>query len=84
MPSTPARASFSMTLDFNQPLTAMDDLELGHQLLLPYNADDQEIRVPAEITGIGLPAVQVETDSGETYIRHARNVTEWTRHLRHA
>lgn len=62
----------------------MPDLDLGQRLALPYNTDDQEISVPAEITGIGLPAVRVETDSGETYIRHARNVREWTRHLRHA
>jgi len=62
----------------------MDELSIGQRLALPYNTDDQEISVPAEITGIGLPAVRVETDSGETYIRHARNVREWTRHLRHA
>jgi len=62
----------------------MPDLSIGHQLLLPYESDDTSIRVPAEITGLGLPAVQVETDSGEVYIRHARNVREWTRHLRHA
>jgi len=62
----------------------MDDLELGQRLALPYESDDTSISVPAEITGIGLPAVRVETDSGETYIRHARNVTEWTRHLRRA
>lgn len=62
----------------------MDELSIGQRLALPYNTDDQEITVPAEITGIGLPAVRVETDSGETYIRHARNVREWTRHLRHA
>jgi hypothetical protein len=36
------------------------------------------------VTGLGLPAVRVETDSGEVYIRHARNVREWIRHLRHA
>jgi len=62
----------------------MDDLDLGQRLALPYESNDTSISVPAEITGIGLPAVRVETDSGETYIRHARNVREWTRHLRHA
>jgi len=62
----------------------MDELSIGQRLALPYNTDDQEITVPAEVTGLGLPAVRVETDSGETYIRHARNVREWTRHLRHA
>ena len=62
----------------------MPDLELGQRLALPYESDDTSISVPAEITGIGLPAVRVETDSGEVYIRHARNVTEWIRHLRHA
>jgi hypothetical protein len=30
------------------------------------------------VTGIGLPAVRVETDSGETFIRHAKHVTNWT------
>ena len=62
----------------------MDELSIGQRLALPYNTDDQEITVPAEVTGLGLPAVRVETDSGETYIRHARDVREWTRHLRHA
>jgi len=62
----------------------MDDLDLGQHLALPYESDDTSISVPAEVTGIGLPAVRVETDSGEVYIRHARNVREWTRHLRHA
>jgi len=62
----------------------MDDLDLGQRLALPYESNDTSISVPAEITGIGLPAVRVKTDSGETYIRHARNVREWTRHLRHA
>jgi len=65
-------------------MTAPDDLELGQRLALPYESGDTSISVPAEITGLGLPAVRVETDSGETYIRHARNVTEWTRHLRRA
>jgi hypothetical protein len=62
----------------------MDDLELGQRLALPYESDDTSISVPATVTGIGLPAVRVETDSGETYIRHAKDVTDWTRHLRHA
>jgi len=62
----------------------MDELSLGPRLALPCESDDTSISVPAEITGLGLPAVRVETDSGETYIRHARNVTEWTRHLRRA
>ncbi len=62
----------------------MDELSLGQRLSLPYESNDTSISVPAEITGLGLPAVRVETDSGETYIRHARNVREWTRHLRHA
>jgi len=62
----------------------MDDLELGQRLALPYESGDTSISVPAEITGLGLPAVRVETDSGETYIRHAKDVTDWTRHLRHA
>jgi len=73
-----------MTLDSNQPSTAMDDLELGQRLALPYESQDKSISVPAEITGLGLPAVRVETDSGEVYIRHAERVREWTRHLRHA
>jgi len=73
-----------MTLDYKQPLTDMDDLDLGQRLALPYESDDTSISVPAEVTGLGLPAVRVETDSGETFIRHARNVREWTRHLRHA
>jgi hypothetical protein len=62
----------------------MDNLELGQRLALPYESDDTSISVPAEITGLGLPAVRVETDSGETYIRHAERVREWTRDLRHA
>jgi hypothetical protein len=62
----------------------MDDLNLGQRLALPYESNDTSISVPAKVTGIGLPAVRVETDSGETFIRHARNVREWTRHLRHA
>jgi hypothetical protein len=62
----------------------MDDLDLGQRLALPYESDDTSISVPATVTGIGLPAVRVETDSGEVYLRHARNVREWTRHLRHA
>jgi len=62
----------------------MDDLELGQRLALPYESDDTSISVPAEITGIGLPAVRVETDSGEVYIRHAEDVTDWRRHLRRA
>jgi len=66
----------------------MPDLDLGQRLALPYNTKDEtqvkSITVPAEVTGIGLPAVRVETDSGETYIRHARNVREWTGHLRPA
>ena len=65
-------------------MTAPDDLELGQRLALPYESGDTSISVPAEITGLGLPAVRVETDSGETYIRHAKDVTDWTRHLRHA
>jgi hypothetical protein len=62
----------------------MDDLDLGQRLALPYESNDTSISVPAEVTGIGLPAVRVETDSGEVYIRHARDVREWIRHLRHA
>jgi len=70
----------------------MPDLSLGQRLALPYNTKDEtedetqvkSITVPAEVTGLGLPAVRVETDSGEVFIRHARNVREWTRHLRHA
>jgi len=73
-----------MTLDSNQSPFTMDDLELVQRLALPYESDDTSISVPAEVTGLGLPAVRVETDSGEVYIRHARNVREWTRHLRHA
>jgi hypothetical protein len=65
-------------------MTAPDDLELGQRLALPYESDDTSISVPAEITGLGLPAVRVETDSGEVFIRHADDVREWTRHLRHA
>jgi len=65
-------------------MTAPDDLELGQRLALPYESDDTSISVPAEVTGIGLPAVRVETDGGETFIRHAKDVTDWTRHLRHA
>jgi len=65
-------------------MTAPDDLELGQRLALPYESGDTSISVPAEITGLGLPAVRVETDSGETFIRHAKDVTDWTRHLRHA
>jgi len=56
----------------------MDDLNLGQRLALPYESDDTSISVPAEITGLGLPAVRVETDSGEVYIRHAERVTDWT------
>jgi len=56
----------------------MDDLELGQRLALPYESGDTSISVPAKVTGIGLPAVRVETDSGETYIRHAKHVTNWT------
>jgi len=62
----------------------MPDLDLGQRLALPYESQDKSISVPAEITGLGLPAVRVETESGETYIRHARNVRKWTRDLRHA
>jgi len=62
----------------------MDDLELGQRLALPYETQEKCISVPAEVTGIGLPAVRVETDSGEVFIRHAKDVTDWTRHLRHA
>ena len=62
----------------------MPDLDIGQRLALPYETQEKCISVPAEVTGLGLPAVRVETDSGEVYIRHARNVREWTRHLRHA
>jgi len=65
-------------------MTAPDNLELGQRLALPYESGDTSISVPAEITGLGLPAVRVETDSGEVFIRHAKDVTDWTRHLRHA
>jgi len=69
----------------------MPDLSLGQRLALPYNTKDgtedetqvKSITVPAEVTGIGLPAVRVETDGGEVFIRHARNVRKWIRHLRH-
>jgi hypothetical protein len=56
----------------------MPDLELGQRLALPYKSDGTSVSVPAEVTGIGLPAVRVETDSGEVYIRHAERVTDWT------
>jgi len=62
----------------------MDDLDLGQRLALPYESQDTSISVPAEVTGLGLPAVRVETDAGEVYIRHADDVRKWTRHLRHA
>jgi hypothetical protein len=62
----------------------MDDLSLGQRLALPYETQEKCISVPAEITGLGLPAVRVEADSGEIYIRHADDVRKWTRHLRHA
>mgnify|MGYP006968418409 CR=1 FL=1 len=62
----------------------MDDLSIGQRLALPYNTQEKCITVPAKITGLGLPAVRVETDSGQTYIRHARHVREWTRHPRPA
>jgi len=65
-------------------MTAPDDLDLGQRLALPYESDDTSISVPAKVTGLGLPAVRVETDSGETYIRHAERVREWARHLRRA
>jgi len=58
-------------------LTAMDDLDLGQRLALPYNTQEKCISVPATVTGIGLPAVRVETDSGEVYIRHSERVTDW-------
>jgi len=61
----------------------MPDLFLGQRLALPYESDDTSISVPAEVTGIGLPAVRVETDSGEVLIRRARNVRKWIRHMRH-
>lgn len=57
-------------------MTAPDDLELGQRLALPYESDDTSISVPAIVTGIGLPAVRVRTESGETYIRHARKVRQ--------
>jgi len=62
----------------------MPDLDLGQRLALPYESDDTSISVPAEVTGIGLPAVRVETDSGEVFIRHAERVRDWRRHLRRA
>jgi len=62
----------------------MDDLDLGQRLALPYESNDTSISVPATVTGIGLPAVRVETDSGEVYIRHAERVRDWRRHLRRA
>ena len=55
----------------------MPDLDLGQRLALPYESNDTSITVPAKITGLGLPAVRVETDSGEVYIRHAERVTDW-------
>jgi len=64
-------------------MTAPDDLELGQRLALPYESHDTSISVPAIVTGIGLPAVRVETDSGEVFIRHARHVRKWIRHNRH-
>jgi hypothetical protein len=62
----------------------MDDLDLGQRLALPYESQDTSISVPAEVTGLGLPAVRVETDSGEVFIRHADDVRKWTRHTTHA
>jgi len=62
----------------------MQDLSIGQRLALPYESQDTSISVPAEITGLGLPAVRVETAAGEVYIRHADDVRKWTRHLRHA
>jgi hypothetical protein len=56
----------------------MDDLSIGQRLALPYESQDKSISVAAEITGLGLPAVRVETDSGEVFIRHAERVTDWT------
>jgi len=62
----------------------MDDLELGERLALPYESDDTSISVPAKVTGIGLPAVRVETDSGEVFIRRAKRVREWSHRPSHA
>jgi len=56
----------------------MDDLSIGQRLALPYETEEKCISVPATVTGIGLPAVRVETDSGEVYIRHVERVTDWT------
>jgi len=62
----------------------MDDLDLGQRLALPYETQEKCISVPAEVTGIGLPAVRVETDSGEVFIRHAKRVREWSHRPSHA
>jgi len=62
----------------------MDDLELGQRLALPYETEKKCISVPATVTGIGLPVVRVQTEDGETYIRHARKVTKWTHDRSHA
>jgi len=69
----------------------MRELHLGQRFSLAYEVliegqwpKTETKLVPAQVTGLGLPAVRVETDSGEVFIRHARNVREWTRHLRHA
>jgi len=61
----------------------MPDLTIGQRLALPYESDDTSISVAAEITGLGLPAVRVRTEDGETYIRHARKVTKWTNDRSH-
>lgn len=54
----------------------MLNLSIGQRLALPYNTQEKCITVPAIVTGIGLPAVRVRTESGETYIRHARKVRQ--------
>jgi len=68
----------------------MRELHLGQRFSLPYEVliegqwpKTETKLVPAQVTGLGLPAVRVETDSGEVFIRHARHVRKWIRHNRH-
>jgi len=62
-----------------------DDLDLGQRLALLYQTDTGTISVPATVTGLGLPAVRVETEAGEVFIRNARKLPEWTTYeSRHA
>lgn len=59
----------------------MRELHLGQRFSLPYDVPiegqwpkTETTLVPAEITGLGLPAVRVETNSGEVFIRHADDI----------